>query len=97
MTTADFSTAITVDQTPEEVFNAINNVRGWWSAAAKGDTAGLNDEFMVDFGTHWWTFKIIETVPNQKVVWQVTGSYMPWNEDKHEWTGTALCFEIFQD
>jgi hypothetical protein len=31
MTTSDFATAIMVDQTPEEVFNAINNVRGWWS------------------------------------------------------------------
>ena len=31
METKGYSTSFTVDQSPEEVFNAINNVRGWWS------------------------------------------------------------------
>ncbi len=73
----NFSTTIFVDQSPQEIFNAVNNVRAWWSETIKGNTAGLHDEFMVDFDSHWWAFKIIETVPNQKVVWQVSGSYMP--------------------
>lgn len=90
----NFSTTILVDQSPQDIFNAVNNVRAWWSATAKGNTTDLHDEFMVDFGSHWWAFRIIETVPSQKVVWQVSGSYMPWNEDKHEWTGTTLSFEI---
>ncbi|MHA4736882.1 SRPBCC family protein [Dyadobacter sp. MSC1_007] len=93
----DFSTTISVDQPPREVFNAVNNVRAWWSEDTKGDSLALHDEFMVDFGAHWWALRIIESIPDQKVVWLVSGSYMPWNEHKHEWTGTTLSFEISRD
>lgn len=90
----DFSTIILVDKSPKDVFNIINNVHGWWSTRIKDNTVSLHDEFMVDFGSHWWAFKTIEAIPGQKMVWQVTGSYMPWNEDQHEWTGTRVSFEI---
>ncbi len=40
-----FTTSISVAQTPEEVFKAINNVRGWWSGEIDGDTGKLGAEF----------------------------------------------------
>lgn len=34
----NFTSTISVDQTPQEAFAAINNVRGWWSGKIEGDT-----------------------------------------------------------
>ncbi len=53
MTTPDFNTTFSVDQTLNAVFNAINNVRGWWSEIIEGGTDKLNDEF---------TYQVISTI-----------------------------------
>jgi hypothetical protein len=45
MSTPSYTTAFTVDQTPEEAFDAITNVRAWWSGDIEGNTARLGDEF----------------------------------------------------
>ena len=45
MNNHDFSTTISVDQAPEEVYKAVNNVRGWWSQEIEGSTDKLNSVF----------------------------------------------------
>ncbi|WP_207421563.1 SRPBCC family protein [Desertivirga brevis] len=95
MTISDFTTSITVDQTPEGVFNAINNVRGWWSESVEGNTDTLNEEFLYYYkDVHICKMKIVELVPNQKVVWLVLENHFSFTEDQTEWNGNRIVFEI---
>lgn len=95
MTTQDFTATLLVGQSPKEVFDAITNVRGWWSEEIEGNTSKLNDEFAYHFeDLHRSKLKLIEVVPNQKVVWLVQDNYFKFTEDKTEWTGTKVSFQI---
>ncbi|MCR8558003.1 SRPBCC domain-containing protein [Mucilaginibacter sp. BJC16-A38] len=94
MTTPDFNTTFSVDETPDEVFNAITNVRGWWSENIEGGTSKLNDVFTYRVkDIHQCTMKLIEVVPAKNVVWLVLDNYFEFTEDKTEWTGTKIAFE----
>ena len=54
-------------KTPEEVFKALTNVRGWWSKEIQGGTAKLNDEFLYSYqDAHRCKVKLIEVVPDKK-------------------------------
>ena len=95
MNTKDFTTTILVDQTPKQAFDAINNVRGWWSEEIDGDTDKLNAVFNYHYeDVHRTKIKIVEFVPNKKVVWHVVENYFSFTEDKAEWTDTKIVFEI---
>jgi len=95
MKTPDFTTTILVDQTPKQVFDAINNVRGWWSEEVEGSTDKPNEVFDYHFqDIHKCRIKLIELVPEKKVVWLVLDNYFNFIKDQGEWKGTKVIFEI---
>jgi hypothetical protein len=90
-----FTTTFVVAQSPRVVFDAVTNVRGWWSDAIEGGTARLNDTFIFEVkDVHYAKIKLIEVVPDQKVVWLVQYNYLSFVKDKTEWTGTTVHFDI---
>jgi hypothetical protein len=95
MPNQDFTTTIEVNQSPEEVFNAINNVRGWWSENIEGNTDRLNAEFLYHYkDVHICKLKIIEFDPGKKVVWHVLNNHFNFTLDESEWKNPKIIFEI---
>lgn len=95
MTNRSYTTAFTVDQTPEAVFAAINDVRAWWTGDVQGETHDLGDEFTYRYeDMHRSTQRITELVPGRRVAWRVVDAELSFVVDKKEWTGTDIIFDI---
>jgi uncharacterized protein YndB with AHSA1/START domain len=95
METTNFTTTILVDQTPKEVFDAVTDPRKWWSGEFKGATKELGDEFSYRYQNfHYSEQKVTALNHVERVVWLVTESELNFLEDKSEWKGTKIIFEI---
>jgi len=97
-TTEYLNATISTSHTPEEVFTAITNVRGWWNENIIGATAALHDEFVfTDDSTHagetvqskegirYCRFQLTEVVPGKRMVWHVVDSRITFIADQDEW------------
>ena len=98
MNNKNFTVTIEVAKSPQHVFNRItNDVAKWWGGQdLAGNSKKLNDEFVIHHpGTHYSKQKLVEIIPNEKIVWLVTESTLDWlQQDKHEWENTRMMFEI---
>jgi hypothetical protein len=71
----NFSTAFTVDETPEEAFAAINRVRAWWTGepGIEGSTRKLGDEFTYHYNPHEIVPGLVESSDSRR-----TARYATW-------------------
>jgi uncharacterized protein YndB with AHSA1/START domain len=76
------------------VFAAINNVRGWWGADIEGSTDSLGEFTYRHEEVHRCTIRVTELVPGERVVWLVVDNFFAFTEDKTEWKGTGVRFDI---
>src|SRR5579871_5809056 len=90
----DFTSSIIVRVSPAEAAEKIGRVSEWWAKNTEGRSNTLGDTFTVRWGETFVTFQITEANPNKRVVWHVTDCMLPWQNDKTEWTGTDVIFEI---
>ncbi|MGC7101112.1 SRPBCC family protein [Amycolatopsis lurida] len=111
MPNTEYLTAtMTIDKTPEEVFAAITDVRGWWSENLIGDTTALHDEFVftddIEYagetarakkGIRFARFQLTEVVPGRRMVWRVVDADLTFIDDRDEWTGTSVVFDLTAD
>jgi Activator of Hsp90 ATPase homolog 1-like protein len=95
MSENSWTTEVFVPNSPEQVFDAVTNVRGWWNEELDGATCDVGDEFtFTDHGSLRCRFRLTEVTPATRVVWQVTESHLSFVEDHDEWTGTQVIFDI---
>jgi hypothetical protein len=94
MESKNFHKTIKVDASAEEAFNKISQVNKWWAKKVKGKTEKVNDKFTVDFGETYVDFQISELTPNKKIVWKVTDCNLHWINNKKEWVGNEIVFEL---
>jgi hypothetical protein len=92
---SNFTAAFSVDQAPGEAFDAINNVRGWWSENIEGPTDRCGGEFTYRYqDAHRCRIKVTELTAGEKITWHVLDNYFGFTSDKAEWKDTVIHFEI---
>ena len=85
MENTNFNITFLVDQTPTGVFNAVKNVRGWWSEELEGSSKKLNDEFSYRHGDfHYSKHKLIDIQQDKKVVWLTLDSKLTFVKEQDE-------------
>lgn len=95
MSDHNFTVAFMVENTPDEAFAAIANVRGWWSQDITGGTAKVGDIFNYRFrDVHRCTVKVKAAVPGRKMAWYIIDNSFSFTQDSTEWKGTEVVFDI---
>jgi Activator of Hsp90 ATPase homolog 1-like protein len=95
MNDQNYTTTITVDASPADTYNAINDVRAWWGRDVEGPTDVLGAEFTFrGMDQHRSLITVTELVPGERVVWHVGDTRMVFVEDQTEWVDTTIRFDI---
>jgi len=93
----NYHNSMTVKITAIEAFKHITNVSRWWTIHFKGKTSNINDEFTLRFGENWFFFRVTESIPGKKLVWQVLDCEMVWLNDRKEWKDTKIVWDISEN
>jgi hypothetical protein len=95
MSDLSYTTSITVDRAPMEVFDAINDVRRWWNEDITGESDKVGAEFTHHVkDIHRAEMQVTELVPGKKVAWRVVDNWFSFVEDESEWKDTEIRFDL---
>lgn len=78
---------------PADLWQTILNIPAWWAQQTDGYPQQAGDHFTVHFGTTWGTF-LVREISYDRMVWEVSDSYLDLLADTKEWNGTRLIFEL---
>jgi hypothetical protein len=98
MSDTSYSKSFLTDKSPDEVFSAITDFRGWWSEEIEGNTDRPGETFFYHYkDVHLCKLKMTTSIPGEKLVYEVLDNHFSFTEDKEEWKGTKFIFEISEE
>jgi hypothetical protein len=89
----DFKTSIMVNGSCDRALADIANVSGWWAKDFTGSASKAGDTFTVHFGDTFVDFEIAHPTDHE-VIWKVTNCNLHWQDDKTEWNGTQIIWQV---
>ena len=98
--TTDFKFSFNTDWAPHDLFQHLLDPRQWWIGLYGEDIQGrseaVGDEFTFSAGdgVHYSKQKLVEIIPDQRIVWTVKESHLSFLAHPNEWAGTSICFDI---
>ena len=95
MTDRNFAVTMLVDGAPRQAFEAIINPRAWWGENIEGNADRVGEEWSYRYkDIHFSRQKTLELSPGHRVVWHVVDATLSFIEDKAEWKGTTMIFDL---
>lgn len=98
-----YSFTFTTTKPHQEIFDMLLDVRNWWSGLyneiIEGNSHITGEEFSYSAGNgaHASRHKLVEMVPCSRMAWLTTDSSLSFLEQKDEWTGTTISFDLVPD
>lgn len=81
----------------KDVFEALSTKIGAWWGDQDHPARQVGDVFTMSWGEPWYKFKVVESVPNQTMVWEcIDANQIIGDLDgvEKEWVGTLLRWRI---
>lgn len=101
---SSYTTTLTIAATPADVYATINDPASWWATTTfvpgvygevDGASSRVGDEFVYRYSDlHRSRQRVVELVPDRRVVWLVTEGYLKFVDEHDEWAGTRVVFGI---
>ncbi len=99
----NFTYSFTSSKPSEEIYKLLLNIEQWWSGVYEETITGKSDKIEDEFsfkaggGAHYTKQKLVELIPNKKIVWIVTESDLSFLNEPGEWKNTKISFEISKE
>ncbi|WP_299225536.1 SRPBCC domain-containing protein [uncultured Psychroserpens sp.] len=88
----DYKKTIEVSANANQLFNALTDEMHLWWGKISDSNFDTNGRFTVTFeNNYWWTFKIVEFLPNREIIWKCIAGEPEFNK---EWIGHVLHWQI---